>query len=421
MRRLSLAVLAIVAAVGAASAHVASGPVPLASSVEPFAAVAIAAAAIAYWLGSRRLRSQAIGRIAGPSEVAAFLGGCLTLVAALLSPIDGLSHDLFSVHMLQHLLLMLAAAPLFVWARTPLVFFWALPRRARRSLGRWWTGSGAGSGLRMLRHPLVVWIVFCAAFVFWHLPGPYAAALDDEAIHTVEHLSLFLSAYGFWSIVMERSERGRLDYGGRLLFVSTAAVLSGLPGALLILASRPFFPVHAAGVAKWGLTLAEDQEIAGLIMWIPAGFVYLAAIAVLFVLWLRAAERRADLRAARLAALAPVLLMAILLAGCDEANQEARASVADGDPERGASLIVEVGCGSCHTIPGIRGANALVGPPLDHMGRRIFIAGLLRNNPDNMLTWLKNPQAVVPGNAMPYMALSDEQARDIAAYLYTLD
>ena len=82
--------------------------------------------------------------------------------------------------------------------------------------------------------------------------------------------------------------------------------------------------------------------------------------------------------------------------------------------------IVEIGCGACHTIPGITGADALVGPPLEKVGRRIFLAGYLRNTPDNMIAWLKNPQTILPGNAMPDMHLTQQQARDIAAYLYTL-
>ena len=91
-----------------------------------------------------------------------------------------------------------------------------------------------------------------------------------------------------------------------------------------------------------------------------------------------------------------------------------------GNPSRGAALIQYYGCGACHTIPGISGADALVGPPLDKMGRRVYLAGLLRNTPDNMVTWLRYPQRIVPGNAMPDMHLTEEQARDIAAYLYTL-
>ena len=91
-----------------------------------------------------------------------------------------------------------------------------------------------------------------------------------------------------------------------------------------------------------------------------------------------------------------------------------------GNPANGAALIRQVGCGSCHIIPGIRGAKGLVGPPLDHMSRRIFIAGLLRNTPENMTRWIMHPQSVVPRNAMPEMGLGETQATDIAAYLATL-
>ena len=91
-----------------------------------------------------------------------------------------------------------------------------------------------------------------------------------------------------------------------------------------------------------------------------------------------------------------------------------------GNDAGGAALIARVGCGACHIIPGIPGANGLVGPPLDHMSRRIFIAGLLRNTPQNMERWLMHPQAIVRGNAMPEMGLTRTQAQDIAAYLATL-
>jgi cytochrome c2 len=92
-----------------------------------------------------------------------------------------------------------------------------------------------------------------------------------------------------------------------------------------------------------------------------------------------------------------------------------------GDPKRGADEIRNAGCGSCHRIPGIAGADGLVGPPLDVISRRIYLAGVLRNTPENMIAWLQNPQRFVPGNAMPNMNLSEAQSRDIAAYLYTLE
>ena len=87
----------------------------------------------------------------------------------------------------------------------------------------------------------------------------------------------------------------------------------------------------------------------------------------------------------------------------------------------GAELIAREGCGLCHTIPGIANAEGRIGPPLEHIGSRSYIAGVLRNSPDNMVTWLRHPQKVVPGNAMPDMGLSETDARAITAYLDTLD
>jgi cytochrome c1 len=91
-----------------------------------------------------------------------------------------------------------------------------------------------------------------------------------------------------------------------------------------------------------------------------------------------------------------------------------------GDPLRGRAVIEQFDCGSCHTIPGVRGARGLVGPPLLWFSRRTFIAGELPNTPENLVRWVRAPEAVEPATAMPTVGLSDQQARDVAAYLYTL-
>ncbi|HLH91984.1 MAG TPA: c-type cytochrome [Xanthobacteraceae bacterium] len=91
-----------------------------------------------------------------------------------------------------------------------------------------------------------------------------------------------------------------------------------------------------------------------------------------------------------------------------------------GDPKRGASLIRHYGCGACHEIPGIDDADGLVGPPLHRIGSRVYIAGVLRNTPQSMSAWLRDPQAIVSGNAMPNMGLTEKDAQDVAAYLDTL-
>jgi cytochrome c len=115
------------------------------------------------------------------------------------------------------------------------------------------------------------------------------------------------------------------------------------------------------------------------------------------------------------------IIGALLLAGCSgERRTRSAYIVRIGDPEAGKVVIRETGCGSCHTIPGIRGANGLVGPPLTSFGRRTFIAGELPNTPENLVKWVKNPVAVEPKTAMPVLGLTDGQAHAVAAYLYTL-
>lgn len=126
-------------------------------------------------------------------------------------------------------------------------------------------------------------------------------------------------------------------------------------------------------------------------------------------------------RPRRSAAIVLAAILPLFAAACDESHPaETPYPALAGDPERGARLIDSFGCGSCHEIPGLSGADGVVGPPLTRMGRRIYIAGVLRNTPENMMFWLQNPQLVVPGNAMPDMGISRRQARHIAAYLYTL-
>jgi len=115
-----------------------------------------------------------------------------------------------------------------------------------------------------------------------------------------------------------------------------------------------------------------------------------------------------------------LLFLPLMLFGCGEEAESATAALG-GDKAQGAELTKQLGCGSCHVIPGIKGANGLVGPSLSQVGDRVYIAGVLRNTPDNMVVWLRNPQSIVPNNAMPDMGLSEQQARDVASYLYTLE
>lgn len=115
--------------------------------------------------------------------------------------------------------------------------------------------------------------------------------------------------------------------------------------------------------------------------------------------------------------LTPVLV--VLLSACGT-DIEPRITVPGGDPTRGQGALLGYGCESCHTIPGVYGTMARVGPPLAGFARRHLIAGQLENTPDNAIQWIMNPQGIDPGNAMPNLNVTEDAARDIAAYLYTL-
>ncbi|MGY6501446.1 MAG: c-type cytochrome [Acidimicrobiales bacterium] len=127
-------------------------------------------------------------------------------------------------------------------------------------------------------------------------------------------------------------------------------------------------------------------------------------------------------RSSRAVVTAALGCMALLLGACADGSSRPRspALVSEGNAEVGREVIVETGCGSCHRIPGIPNANALVGPPLDSWSRRSFIAGTLSNNEENLSRWLADPQEIRPGSAMPDLDLSDDQVADVVAYLFTL-
>lgn len=112
-------------------------------------------------------------------------------------------------------------------------------------------------------------------------------------------------------------------------------------------------------------------------------------------------------------------LLALLLLGCQPPSGE-QSYVVGGDADVGQELVTDYGCGACHDIPGIPGANATVGPPLDEWAERGYIAGALPNRPGNLVVWLMNPQAIEPGTAMPDLLISEQEALDISAYLYSL-
>ena len=115
-----------------------------------------------------------------------------------------------------------------------------------------------------------------------------------------------------------------------------------------------------------------------------------------------------------------IVLVALFALACHSEVEESARKLTGGSPSRGREAIDRYGCGACHEIRGVRGANGLIGPPLNNIGDRMVLAGQLPNTPDNMMRWIREPQSVESGSAMPDMNVTENDARDIAAFLYTL-
>jgi cytochrome c oxidase assembly factor CtaG/cytochrome c2 len=350
----------------------------------------------------------------------AFWSGWGTLGVALISPVHALGTVLFAAHMVQHEMLMLVAAPLLVLGRPLPRFLRALPLPWRRQLGT--VGKSLQARWRVLPHPLIAWALHAAALWVWHVPRLFQATLTSELAHACQHLSFFGTALYFWWALLYGHQKLQ-GYGVAVLAVFTTALHSSLLGALLTLAPTPWYKAYAH-TAMWGLTPLEDQQLGGLIMWIPAGAIYLLAALALSVGWLHAAERQVLRQASRAMCkggwLGVLVALLIGLSSCNQEVERAAAAMTGGEPGIGKQVMQQYGCASCHTIPGIPRAHALVGPSLEHIASRMYIAGVLPNTPENMLRWLQNPLAVDPLTAMPDLGVTEADARHMAGYLYTL-
>jgi putative membrane protein len=226
-----------------------------------------------------------------PWEAACFVGGWLALFIALVSPLHAWGSVLFSAHMTQHEVLMLVAAPLLVLSRPLIAFMWALPLGWARRIGNLAKLSPVQTSWRVLTIPFVAWLVHAVALWSWHIPSLFEAVLHNEWIHTAQHLSFLLSALLFWWALIH-GPQGVMGYGAAILYVFTTSIHSGLLGALLTFAGSIWYPSYRGLTASWGMTALEDQQLGGLIMWIPASLVYIIAGLALFVGWMRESEMR---------------------------------------------------------------------------------------------------------------------------------
>jgi cytochrome c oxidase assembly factor CtaG/cytochrome c2 len=359
-----------------------------------------------YTLGARARRAG-IRRF----QMAAFVAGWTTTAVALMPPLDELAETYLSSHMLQHELLMVIAAPLLAVGRPHQVLLALLPR-ARR-------GRSATKFRRLRISMPLAWALHAVAVWAWHLPALYQAAAAQPLLHIAQHASFAGTALLFWCSVLER----RREYGAAALYTFATSVHTGILGALMYLTPQPWYPIYGNSLAA-----REDQQLAGLLMWIPGGALLAFTAVCLLWFWLHDIEQRIVMREkltvihSRARRVVVILVIwigsAALLSACNDARATAVA-LTGGNPENGQAAIRRHGCWTCHNIPGIAGANGVVGPPLDGIANRAYVAGRA-NNPEQMMNWIRRPQSVRTPTPMPDTGVNEREARDIAAYLYTL-
>lgn len=256
-------------------------------SFDPAVVAGIVLGATLYARGLSLLAAKRPGRrrVVRPRQAWSFYAGLGMLGVALVSPLDALSGTLLSAHMAQHLILLLMAPPLLVYGRPGLVLMMGLPRNVRCKLREIEWDWGLHLLVRASRNPLLVLSAVLVSMWAWHLPPLYEAAIANPVVHAAEHLSFLVSALAFWRLVIDASPRRRLSYPAAIPLTFAVMLGSAALGALITLSPHVLYPVYRAGASMWGISALGDQQLAGALMWIPPGGVYLITILVLARRW----------------------------------------------------------------------------------------------------------------------------------------
>jgi putative membrane protein len=256
---------------------------------DPLILFNITALSVLYVAGLRRIWGRAgRGRGASRLQAASFAGAMLAVIIALISPLDPLSDELSYMHMIQHMTLMMIAAPLFILSSPALVMLWALPRGARHWAARLQGRLSAWRpGRYLLWQPLTLWLLYAFTLWVWHLPGLYGAALRYAWVHELQHVCFFVAAALFWRVLIDPITRLSLNRAAGVLYLFTTSLHATVLGVFMALAPRPWYPEYLGRTAAFNLTALEDQQLAGFIMWMPACAIYAIVAAAIFALLAR--------------------------------------------------------------------------------------------------------------------------------------
>ncbi len=252
--------------------------------------------AILYWIGDRRTLTPRRKRVAQRWRSACFYASLAVLAVALASPIELLSAQLFWVHMIQHVLLLVVAAPLFVVAR-PWIRLWrCLPLDARRRLGRSLSQGERMAPLRLvsrtLGRPVPSFVAFSIVLLAWHVPALFDATLRSTTLHALEHTLFFCTAIMFWKQVIPSPPlHARLLAGQRVVYSIGGMTVSWVLAVVLALSMHPLYSFYAHQTSRpGGISAMADQQLAAGIMWVPGSVTFLIVVFVYLHRWLMAPE-----------------------------------------------------------------------------------------------------------------------------------
>jgi cytochrome c oxidase assembly factor CtaG len=259
---------------------------PLGWTLSPELVIPLGLALLVYAVGWFRLAKRAS---APPAGTALFLSGWLVLTLSLTSPLHEAGERSFTMHMIEHELIMLVATLLLASSNSGGVLAWGLPRPLRLSLGGGWK-SPLQSLWRRLTEPVTATAIQAVVMWAWHAPPLFDRALDSFGWHIAQHACFLVASLLFWRAMLHPRERGS-GYGVSAACLFATSLIGGALGALMSFSSSPWYADYAAmGMTGIGLDPVDDQRLAGLIMWIPGGLVHGVAALALAYKWLRASE-----------------------------------------------------------------------------------------------------------------------------------
>ena len=254
-------------------------------SWQPGVLLGLGLAAAAYAYAFYRLRSQ--GRlermfqqgVIKRSQPWYFSAGLVTVFIALISPIDTLSSILFVMHMTQHILLIMVAAPLILLG-LPAPFLSPLIQN-----------PNVRAGLAWLTHPVIAFSLYNATLLVWHVPDLYEAALHYSLVHSLEHAMFFGTALlSWWPLLSPLPQLPRLPYPAQILYIFLMAIPSGILGAVLVFSEQAFYATYIAAPRLGDFSALADQQAGGLVMMVPGKAIYLVALTIIFFIWFNQEE-----------------------------------------------------------------------------------------------------------------------------------